>query len=324
MRRAVVMLVSVLTLTSCLGEPVNVHKGAAPAPSPGVGCSEGPVLGRISFTDPDGRCVPETVLEMVQCDLDQPELIVRWAGTDHERRYLGGPYRVAVRDVPEGAEVIGNAASGHLVFAKPGEPNWVWVQDPMGVSRWLALPQGVPWEGRAPSAFFIGDSITDGAQTYISAALPDWTTGFDAVIGRPSSGGVTPAETQGQTDPPPDAVVVELGTNDQASDAFRQNAIAILDALRAVPVVVWQTAHGPMETIPPIDAAIRDVVTRYPNTVVADWNTYVTDAMLTSDGVHPLSNHEGAMANLQAPILDTWRAAVEGRGATSCLTPTAS
>ena len=27
------------------------------------------------------------------------------------------------------------------------------------------------------------------------------------------------------------------------------------------------------------------------------------------------------MANLQAPILDAWRAAVEGRGATSCVTP---
>ena len=321
MRRAVMVVVSVLTLTSCLGEPVNVSKGVAPAPSAGVGCTEGPAPGHISFTDPDGRCVPPTVLDMTQCGLDQPEVIVRWAGTDHERRFLGGPYRVAVRDVPQSAEPIGTAPSGHEVFAKPGEPNWIWVQDPMGISRWLALPQGVPWAGRAPSAFFIGDSITDGAQTYISAALPDWTTGFDAVIGRASSDGVAPAEAQGQADPLPDVVVVELGTNDQSSDAFRQNAIAILDALQRVPLVVWQTAHGPMETIPAIDDAIRDVVTHYPNTAVADWNTYVTDAMLTSDGVHPLGDHEGAMANLQAPILDAWRAAVEGRGATSCVTP---
>ena len=90
MRRAVVVVVSVLTLTSCLGEPVNVSKGVAPAPSPGVGCADGPAPGHISFTDPDGRCVPPTALDMTQCGLDQPEVIVRWAGTDHERRFLGG------------------------------------------------------------------------------------------------------------------------------------------------------------------------------------------------------------------------------------------
>src|SRR5207342_1931076 len=56
MRRVVVVTASVLTITSCLGEPVNVGKDVAPAPSPGVGCTQGPAPGHISFTDPDGRC----------------------------------------------------------------------------------------------------------------------------------------------------------------------------------------------------------------------------------------------------------------------------
>ena len=45
----------------------------------------------------------------------------------------------------------------------------------------------------------------------------------------------------------------------------------------------------------------------------------MTDDMLVSDGVHPQTQYEDAMANLITPILDGWRAAVEGRGATACL-----
>lgn len=319
MHRAVTVVAAVLTLTSCLGERVSVPPAVSPAPAPAAGCADGPDLGRIAFVDPGGRCIPPTGLRLVQCDLDLPEVIVRWGGTDHERRYIGGPYRVAVRTLPAGAQEIGTSPTGLVVYGKSGAPGWLWVKDPLGLSRWLSLPEAIPWEGRAPSAFFIGDSIAEGAQSYIAAALPDWTTGFDAVIGRPSSGGVTPAQTQGQADPLPDVVVVELGTNDQSADVFRANALAILDALRDVPLVVWQTAHGPMDTIPPIDAAIHDVVARYPNTAVADWDKYVTPDMLGSDGVHPVAAHEGAMAALEAPILEGWRAAVEGRGAAECL-----
>ena len=323
MHRAVMVLVAAVALTSCLGERVSVPPGATPAPSaPQATCDDAPVPGRIAFADADGRCVPETVLELRSCALDQPDVVVRWAGTDHERRYLGGAYRVNVRDVPTEAQAIGTSSSGDLVvYAKEGEPNWVWIQDALGLSRWLALPEGVPWEGRQPSAFFIGDSITDGASTFITAALPGWTTGFDAEIGRPSSGGVASAATQGQAAITPDAVVVELGTNDIVPDAFRQNAKEILDALAGIPFVMWQSVHGPedMTAIPEINAAIRDLVARFPNTSIADWNGYVSDEMLSSDGVHPAGDHENAMAMLVAPMLTGWRAAVEGRGATLCL-----
>ncbi len=322
MRRAVLVLVAAVALTSCLGERVSVLPAASPAPSaPSATCENSPPSGRVAFADAQGRCVPETVLELRSCALDQPDVLMRWAGTDRERRYLGGAYRVHVREVPAGAETIGTSPGGLEVFAKDAEPGWVWVQDAVGVSRWLALPASIPWTGRAPSAFFIGDSITDGASTYIAAALPGWATGFDAVIGRPSSGGVTPAATQGQAVPTPDAVVVELGTNDNDPDQFRNNAKQILDALQTVPLVLWQTAHGPetMTAIPDINATIRDLVARYPNTAIADWNGYVSDDMLVSDGVHPLSDHENAMALLVAPLLDRWRAALEGRGPTACL-----
>jgi hypothetical protein len=310
-----------MALTSCLGQRVSLLTGT-PAPARVVAdCTGQPPAGTIAFDAIDGACIPSTEMEMVQCALDQPQVIVRWAGTDREQRYLGGGYRVAVDTVPEGAKVVGASTGGVTVYAIPGQPERVWVRDALGLSRWLALPAGVPWldSGRGPSAFFIGDSITDGASSFITAALPGWTIGFDAVVGRPSDGGITPAETQAQIVPVPDVVVVELGTNDGDPAAFRVNALRILQTLRHVPLVIWQTTHGPMETIPRVNAIIRSLVPRFGNTAIADWSHYVTDDMLVSDGVHPQTAYEDAMAALVTPILSGWRAAVEGRGATACL-----
>jgi len=308
-------------LTSCLGQQVSVFPGT-PAPSPVVvDCDASPAPGTIVFRAADGACLPDDVAKMVQCALDQPPVLVRWAGTDRERRYLGGAYRVAVTNLPPRARIVGSAPSGVTIYAIPHDPSRVWVRDPLGLSRWLALPAGVPWrdEGRSPNAFFIGDSITDGASPYIAAALPGWTTGFDAVVGRPSDGGIAPAEAQAQASPRPDVVVVELGTNDGDPVAFRANMIRILSSLRDVPFVLWQTTHGPMTTIPQINAAIRAIVPRFANTAIADWDGFVTNDMLVSDGVHPQTAYEDSMATLVTPILDGWRAAVEGRGATACL-----
>ena len=322
MRRVLVVLgLVLLTLTSCLGQRVSMLTGT-PAPPPAViDCSASPAPGTISFDAGDGACLPSNDLEMVQCALDQPQVLVRWSGTGRERRYLGGAYRVAVDALPSQAKILGTSRAGVDVYAIPRQPDRIWVRDALGLSRWLALPQGAPWRdpSRAPSAFFIGDSITEGASSFIAAALPGWTTGFDAVVGRPSDGGIDPAATEAQADPRPDVVVVELGTNDGDPAVFRANALRILSTLRGVPLVVWQTTHGPMPAIRQVNAIIHELVPRYGNTAIADWHSYVTDRMLVSDGVHPQTEYEDSMATLVSPILDGWRAAVTGRGATACL-----
>lgn len=322
MRRVLVVLVFALTLTSCLGQRVSLpHGSAAPSPVAVATCDASPAPGRVEFDAADGACLPASTLLMAQCALDQPPILVRGSGTDHERRYLGGSYRVAVGHLPDGAKVVGSSSTGTTVYAVPHEPERIWVSDPLGLTRWLALPAADPWhaQGRSPSVFFIGDSITDGAEPYLSADLPGWTTGYDAVVGRSSESGVAPAEAQAQATPPPDVVVVELGTNDGDPTVFRQNALHILTSLKAIPLVVWQTVHGPMTAAPDMNRAIRNLVPRFGNTGIADWSHYVTDDMLVSDGVHPQTQFEDAMANLITPILDGWRAAVEGRGATACL-----
>jgi len=185
---------------------------------------------------------------------------------------------------------------------------------PRRLNRWLRLPR--LGASDPPTAFVIGDSIADGAEPWILEALPDWTIGFDAVIGRGTNSALTSAESQAALRP--DVVVVELGTNDADPVAFRENGVAILDALKHVPLVVWQTAHGPLENIPGVNDHIHGLVSQYPNAVVADWDTFVSDDELSSDGVHPAAEHEDLMANLIAPILTRWLEVADGGGASSC------
>jgi hypothetical protein len=316
MRRGWLAMVLTCTLVGCTGHVVTV--GSTPELSPGVGCGEYPGPGRVTFQDGNGDCLPATSLESFQCDLNLPPVLVRNLGTARERRSLGGDFRVSVKTLPEGARLIGSQGDTR-VYGHPGDPSSVWVDDGVGLTRWLTLPHEVPWSGRAPSAFFIGDSIADGAEPFIEAALPDWTVGFDAVVGRGSSSGVSPAEAQAATVPPPDVVVVELGTNDAAPDAFRENAQQILSTLQGEPLVLWQTVHAPADIVPEINGTIHRLAGAFPNTVIADWHTFATDDILASDGVHPLAEHEGAMADLVAPLLRGWREAVEGRGSASCV-----
>jgi hypothetical protein len=164
--------------------------------------------------------------------------------------------------------------------------------------------------------FVIGDSIADGAEPFITEALPTWTVDFDAIIGRATNSALAVAAAQAAARP--DVVVIELGTNDADPAAFRANAVAILDALRHVPLVVWQTAHGPMENVPGVNIHIRGLAERYPNVVVADWDTFVNDDELSSDGVHPAPGHEALMAQLIGPILTRWLELADGGGGASC------
>jgi hypothetical protein len=167
----------------------------------------------------------------------------------------------------------------------------------------------IPEPGSAPSVSFIGDSILRGATPSLLTALSGWVATVDAEIGRASASGVSIAASVASGVPPPDVVVVELGTNDADPLAFRAHAQAILTSLQDIPLAVWQTTHGPMDHVPEVNDQIRRIVRRYPNTAIADWNAFVPAGDLTSDGVHPLPDHEDDMAKLVAPLLASWVAA---------------
>jgi hypothetical protein len=258
-------------------------------------------------------CVPPSTLLAFRCSPDDPTIIETGAGTETLQRFAGGRFAVPVSTLPTDAVPVGEGAEMQ-VYVVPDDPSMLYVGQGDTVTRWLRLPQRQLLA--PPTAFVIGDSIADGAAPYIEQALPDWTIGFDAVIGRSTNTALTAAAEQGAIRP--DVVVVELGTNDADPVAFGENAATILDALRPVPLVIWQTAHGPLTNIPEIDRRIREFVARYPNTVIADWDAFVTADELSSDGVHPAAGHEDLMALLIAPILEKWFDTASGIGGTAC------
>ena len=248
-----------------------------------------------------------------RCAPDEPAVIEIGAGTREAERFIGERWATPLDALPTGAFPLGDGGDIQ-VYGMPGDEKTLIVARDDTVERWLRLPR--LGASDPPTAFVIGDSIADGAEPWILEALPDWTIGFDAVIGRGTNSALTSAGSQAALRP--DVVVVELGTNDADPVAFRENGVAILDALKHVPLVVWQTAHGPLENIPGVNVHIHGLVSQYPNAVVADWDTFVSDDELSSDGVHPAAEHEDLMANLIAPILTRWLEVADGGGASSC------
>jgi hypothetical protein len=200
------------------------------------------------------------------------------------------------------------------VFTVDLDAPWLFVRSHGTLSRWLPLPKDAVGP-ETPRAFLVGDSILLGAEASVEAALPDWLLQFDDAVGRGSVGGVAPASDQAGLHP--DVVVVELGTNDEDPDVFREDMRQTLDSLRNVPLVVWQTAHGPRDAIPGVDAAIREELGRYPNTAIADWDAVATDDELSSDGIHPLPGST-AIAELLAPFLRGWHEAAIAAGTSTC------
>jgi hypothetical protein len=242
-----------------------------------------------------------------RCQGSAPTIVVD-AGTPRERRYLGGPFATPVPDLPVNAEVLG-VGGGIQAVSVPSLGAMYTVQG-TSASRWLALPPADEIRPGGPTAFMIGDSILDGGQFDITASLPEWTIGFDALNGRGSVSGIPIAETQ--ADAGDDVVVVELGTNDQSVDAFRDHARQIMDSLKDVPLVLWQTIKGPEDVVSQteINTAIGQMVSARPNAAIADWATAVGDEELTLDGIHPTSDHEDAMARILTPLLRQWWGAV--------------
>jgi lysophospholipase L1-like esterase len=220
-----------------------------------------------------------------------------------------------VDTIPAETAELGRSEGGTSVLTVPGEPRWLFVRRDGQTERWLPLPP----RRVSRNVLFVGDSIADGAEPDLTAALSTWTVTFDAVVGRPSIGGVAPAAAAASLRPGPDVVVVELGTNDADPAAFEANLRTILTSLAAVPLVVWQTVHSPQPAAIEVNAAGRRVAATFPNVAIADWNAFVPPAALSSDGVHPLPDHEGLMAKLVAPLLSSWAEAADGTGPAACV-----
>jgi len=261
------------------------------------------------FQGPDGECIARSLVVGYRCD-DADPLVVLDAGSDAERRFLGGAFAVPVSTLPENAQVIGVGDGAQLVTVARGQ-RWLYTVRGSAIWRWLALPQASEIATETPTAFMVGDSLLDGGSTAIVAALPDWKVEIDAEPGRASSSGAAIAEGRGRQD---QVVVIELGTNDRFPDSFATNAARIVSGLREVPLVLWHNVQGPPDVVPAeeINAAIGSLAGHRPNVAIADWDDAVPEEFL-HDGVHPDAAHLDAMASLIAPMLQRWRTAATGQ-----------
>lgn len=307
----------VILAAACSSASGTAPSGAVPGTPPDAAIASCPGSGELApprtlilFRE-DG-CIPASELFGFRCSPDDPPVIeIRGGGVTE--RFVGGRFALPVASLPDGSAPAGEGA-GMQVYTVSEQPSLLYVGEGDGVTRWLRLPRRRV--GDPPTAYVIGDSIADGASPFISGALAGWSIEFDTSIGRGTSSARTIAATQGIERP--DVVVVELGTNDSDPVSFRENAVTIMASLRLVPLVVWQTAHGPSVNIPGVNTHIRGLMPEYPNTLIADWDTFVNDEDLIADGVHPAPEHQDLMARLVAPMLTRWLEVASGAGAASC------
>lgn len=261
----------------------------------------------------DGSCVPATDAVVYRCDPSLDQVAVVGAGSEPQA-FLGGRFAVKMSTIPAGARPIGVAGVGRL-YVVPGNDRWLYVESGATYERWLELPP-TSAVSDPPTVTMIGDSILDGATPALESMLTDWQPSVDAVVGRSSAGGISPALALASA--PPDVVVVELGTNDHDATAFRSAADQIVTAAGGARLVMWVTAHNPDIAIAGVNREIHAVMAGLPNGAVADWDAAVPLDALSSDGIHLLAGQEAVFADFLFPLLQGWHDAVGGGGATRC------
>ena len=343
MRLASLAIALTITLGACDGS----HTQAPPPLDPPLRSSEGG--GACSQTDvdgaavvrfeTDGSCLPGDVMVLYRCAAGAVP-VLRISSVAGPALFLGGPFAVPVTTLPAHVRFAGRGRATEILIADPltpdpspgaslsasPSPNGAPAPDPEplvyvrhdGVTeRWLRL-EGRRTLSHPPIVWLIGDSILDGGRDALETRLAGWSLTLDAEVGRSSSSGV--ALAQEAADQGADAVVVELGTNDPSSSAFRGYLIDTLNVLAGVPLVIWQTVKGPEEAtnIPAVNATIREIVPTYPNVVIADWEAFVPVEALQEDGIHPGEGFEYLESDLLLPMLSEWRATLSTEGATSC------
>jgi len=323
-------------LTAC--GHYSAGEGPAPqlAPTPGASTTEAssPIpepVGSTSLTgcDPltvatgtvvaervrgDTACVPALGAVAYRCDPSvDPMVVLGLSG--QMKRFAGGRFAVPALAVPEDAVDVGVTSAGRLWVVDGGGHDALYVEGSEGVRRWLPLPSRNA-VADPPQAVVIGDSLMDGSQEELVAALPDWSLAIDAEIGRGSFGAAGVAEALPL--PMPDVVVVEIGTNDADAATFSGNLQRIATAADSPQLLLWLTGHGPDSTIDLVNRAIFAGMAGQPQGAVLDWDTLVPADALDPDGVHLLGDRQHVMADLIADRLAAWQDAVTGEGTTGC------
>jgi lysophospholipase L1-like esterase len=142
----------------------------------------------------------------------------------------------------------------------------------------------------------IGDSVMVGTARQLRAALGN--IAIDAAVGRQANTAIDLLRAQHDAGQLGDVVIVHIGTNGRINARQFDQLMSIL---ADVPRVVFVTVKVPRRWEGPNNTVIVEGVTRYPNTVLADWHAASADRpkLFARDGVHP----QPAGARLFADII---------------------
>ena len=150
-------------------------------------------------------------------------------------------------------------------------------------------------------AFVIGDSVTVGAESAITAQAPThgWAVTVDAKVGRTTAEGASILGSMRAAFPP--VVVVALGNNDgQVPALFASRIDAVMRALAGVRDVVWYTMTPFAAWVPAANAVLRAATARWSNLRLADWASVseATPGALYGTGPHLRAPGAQAFADL--------------------------
>jgi hypothetical protein len=153
----------------------------------------------------------------------------------------------------------------------------------------------------------VGDSLALGSDPPLRQLLPAWAITTDALKNRTTAVGVAIIDRQPAL---PDALVVELGTND-SPDRSAQFAASVRHVLQlAGPnrCVVWVNIHRPPYngvTYDGFNTALDQIAATSDNLAVVDWNGMVNSghAAVAGDDVHATAEGYQARASAIAQAL---------------------
>jgi hypothetical protein len=152
-----------------------------------------------------------------------------------------------------------------------------------------------------PRLFVIGDSVLLGARDAIAARMTGWSLSIYTVEGLSTL--AAPSIIAASRPAIGEVAVVALGNNDAGSPVtFAQRVDGVMQAFGPIRRVIWVNLRSFASWTPALDQQLTAATTRWPNLVVADWNTRsATDPTLVyGDGLHLTPGGQAAMADLIA------------------------
>ncbi|MFV1991899.1 MAG: hypothetical protein ACC652_14295, partial [Acidimicrobiales bacterium] len=155
----------------------------------------------------------------------------------------------------------------------------------------LILPSPAAASADKESLVFIGDSVMLGAESRIMSDFSgEWNVTFDSKVSRSTKAGL---DVVRQKKPAmQNVVVIALGYNDGFSaTAFKSRSYAILDELSGIETVIWLNMRRSLPTYnySAANQVLEEAKTKYPNLIVADWDTRsheIPNSSFGSDGLH--------------------------------------